>query len=146
MYEWFGNQHPDYGWKNITTEGNRMCVYVYDLANEMEKTVAHSDKYAVKAKEDEYFALVKKLLIGKVISFTCTDCDDGKHTGVCDDVEFDGCGYPGGPDVPVDVFDLGYIRLRLEGMDEAHAIDDDKIIVHLDIDPEIYRSAEKYNV
>jgi hypothetical protein len=32
-----GTEHPDYGWKNITLEGDKMCVYVYELANEMEK-------------------------------------------------------------------------------------------------------------
>lgn len=146
LFEWFGKQHPNYEWKNITIEDGNIVVYVYDLADEMERTVLGTNKYIIKEKEDEYINLVKKLLLGKVITFTCTECREDTHTGICERVEFVGNGYPGGPQSPDDRFDIAAISIELEDSDMDHNLESDKIIIHLDIDPQIYRDSKDYNI
>ena len=86
-----------YGWENIYEKDGELRVDVYNLSSEMERTVEDLGKDAVVKKEDEYRYLVETLLLGKVISFECSDCDSGTHTGICDDVEFHG-GFEDQPD------------------------------------------------
>ena len=135
-YEGYG-----YEWKNIYEKDGKLYIHLYKLASEMEES-AKGDKYIVAKKENEYCKLVKKLLRGNVITFSCADCSKKEHTGICDRVEF----HSGLDSTPDDVFQLEYIHIKLENMKGDENIEDDKVIVHLDTDPEIYRETQKYNL
>jgi len=67
-YEWFlGSQTYD----SIEEIDGELHVHLYDLANEMENSVEDIYPETMVKKEKEYFDLVRKLLIGKVITFSC---------------------------------------------------------------------------
>jgi hypothetical protein len=130
----------DYKWKNIEEKNDKLYVNLYGLANEM-SSVAKGNKPLLVKMESEYFDLVRKLLIGKVITFTGEDDD---ITGVCDDVVFHS-GF--GPPSDEDDFQFQYIEVKTENMEDGENIEDeDKVIIHLDIDPIFFRSSHKYNL
>ena len=139
-------------WKNIWEKDGKLHVSLYALANEMEESITYKDtpgsaidphKVAISEKEREYVHLVRHLLEGKVITFSCSDCYPSDwHTGICDKVEFHG----GFEDESEDRFQVEHIQIKLEDLKEPHNIDIDEIVVHLDIDPEMYRDSKKYNI
>jgi hypothetical protein len=130
-----------YNWKNIYEEDGKLYINVYKLIYEMEETVRDLGKNEILKKEDEYRYLLETSFIGKVISFQCSDCGE-THTGICEDVEF----HTGFEDPGNNRFQVDFIQFVIEDIDDSHAIDDDKITVHLDIDPELYRNIKRYNI
>ena len=130
-------ENHSFKWKNIWKKDGKLHVSVYALANEMEKSITYKDtpgsaidprKVAISEKEREYVHLVRHLLEGKVITFSCSDCYPSDwHTGICDKVEFHG-------------------GFEYESEDRFQVEDIDEVVVHLDIDPEMYRDSKKYNI
>ena len=135
-------ENSSYNWKNIYEKNGKLYINLYSLSNEMEKSVFGKDKYIIAEKEVEYYKLVKKLMIDKVITFSCTDCIEDKHTGICENIDFEG-GFEEDND---HAFQLEFIKIKLEGSEDFHNIDDDLVIIHTDIDPKLYRETEKYNL
>ena len=135
-----------YGYNNIVEKDGKLHIYVYQLAKEMEESVVQNNKSALNPfaiKEKEFVNLVRKLLVGKVISFSCGDCYPWTwHTGVCDYVDFDSDFL--GEDK--NGFMINFISIKLEDFREPHSIDIDEIIVDLNIDADTFRNANKYNL
>jgi len=136
------NESYPYEWENIVQKGNKLYIYVYELANEMESDVAGKGKEELVKMEHTYYKLIRNLLIGKVITFDCEECSI-EHTGICDTVGFSSGRYEEGSD---DTFQVQFVHISTEDIDDQHNIEDEEIIVHLDIDPETYRTANKYNL
>ena len=130
-----------YEWDSIQEETNAIIVYPLELATEMENVVAGKSKYKVIMMEDRYKALVRDLLENKVISFECDDCNE-HHYGLCESVDFLGDPYG---EVEDDCFNVQYVQITLDNMDDSHNIED-KVIVHLDKDPQLYIDTKKYNL
>ena len=128
----------NYEWKSIIKKNNKLYVHLYILASEMEMSV--DDEHNITERETEYFTLVKKLMIGKVITFSSADSDVDK--GICEDIEF----HSGFEFIDDDKFQIEYIQIRLENMEYAENIDDDLVIIHTEIDPDVYRETKKYNL
>lgn len=150
-YEGYG-----YKWENIIEKDGKLYIQVYELANEMEKyankeretkkfsrggySIPDDDKIIIEY-DDEYRRLIKKLLTGKVVTFSCVDCEETEHTGIC---EFVGI-YPGIEAGDDDTFRTSHIQIDIENLEYSHNLEGD-VIVHLDIDPEIYKNSSKYNL
>jgi hypothetical protein len=135
-YENQSETYP-YKWENIIQKGDKLYVNLYELVTEMESTAF--GKKEMRKMEKIYRKLIKNLLIGKVISFDCEDCQD--HIGICDDVMFsadDVYDYSG--------FDIQYIHILTEDMNDSHTSEDGKITIHLDINPDFFRDTKNYNL
>lgn len=139
--------HP-YNWKNITEKNNKLFINIYQLASEMEDslnfkkilTLNETQIGRLREKEQEYIKLVKKLLVDKIITFNSSY--EANLTGICKDVEF----HSGFGDASPNGFQFEYINIILEDEEEEFDIGDEDVIVHLDIDPNVYRDSKKYNL
>lgn len=143
-YEWFlGSQTYD-SIKNVDGE---LHVSLYELANEMENSVEDIYPETMVKKEEEYFKLVRKLLIGNVITFSCADCNENSHTGICDNVHFSSGDFSDGDgaDNTEAMFQTQFIHISTEDMNDSHSIEDDDVTIHND-DPDLYRNMKKYNL
>jgi hypothetical protein len=134
-------------WNNIEVKDNIITANIYKLANEMLDSINENpddrDKDEVKKMEQEYIQLIRGLLVGKVISFECSDCKVSKHKGVCQNILFEN-GILSSPDKGF--FDIEYIQIKLENTDDYHNIEDDEFKIYLNEDPELYRATSKYNL
>ena len=137
--------YKNYKWNNIYQKGDKLYIHVYNLSHEMLDTLGKNpdDRFDqdVHNLENEYCELIEELLEGKVITFSCSDCSVN-HTGVCEYIYFESGFQP----AENGFFEAEYLQIKLEESSETHNIDDDKIIVHLDGDPELYRNINKYNI
>jgi hypothetical protein len=134
VYELF-----DYKWKNIEEKDGKVYLNLYDLSHEME-AFANKNRDAIVKMESEYKDLIRKLLIGNVITFSSDEYDE--ITDICDDVEFhSGFGTPDEYD-----FQFQHIQIKTEDLEEATNIDDDKVIIHLDSYGEIFKKSKKFNL
>lgn len=133
LYEGFG-----YKWKNIYEEDGNLYINLYKLADEIQFD-AINNKYDLVKIESDYYDLVRKLLIGKVITFYSEEY--GVITNICDKIEF----YAGFGKIE-GRFKLGFIEIKTENIEDSDNIDDDKVIIHLNIEPDLFRSTQKYNL
>lgn len=134
IYEGFG-----YKWKNIYEKDGELHIHLYKLISEMEDSV--EDRSDLKKMEDEYVKLVINLLVGKVITFSTDDYYED-ITDVCDNVSF----YNSIGDLGPDNFQISFVQIGVEHLDEDFNINDDEVIVHLNIDSEMVRKTKKYNL
>lgn len=138
VYETF-----EYGWINIyKNQFGELCIKPYSLASEMEQPVKELNKNIIRKEEKRYYKLVKELLIGKVVSFDCADCNGDRHVGVCDDVEF----HSGFDEPADDQFQFSFIQIKTEDREEAHSIEDEDNIIILNVPVEEFRIQQKYNL
>lgn len=149
----FYESHP-YKWENITEKNGKLYINIYQLASEMEDSLKYKDdqiltkieKEKLIAKEKEYRNLIRKMLLDNVITFDSSYEDN--ITGICEDVEF----HSGFGDARANGFQFEYIHIKIENLtndeelDNALDIGDDVVIVHLDIDSDVFRDSKKYNL
>lgn len=149
----FYESHP-YNWKNIIEKNGKLYINIYALSSEIEETLnfkedqilTNKEKDALRNKEKEYRNLIRKLLIENVITFDSSYEDN--ITGICEDVEF----HSGFGDAKPNGFQFEYINIKIENLnndeelDEALDIGDEDVIIHLDVDPNVYRDSKKYNL
>jgi hypothetical protein len=154
-YEGYG-----YKWKNIVEKNDKLYINLYQLAREMEYSANNerefkklrrghystpSDIEIISNQECEYRNLIFKLLIDKVISFE--DENSNSHFGICDRISFES-----GPSGFVKeiqyTFQFEYISIRIYEEDEWYNVGagNKDVIVHLNIDPEIYKNNIKFNI
>ena len=146
-YEIYNAVYPAFSaslWNNISVKNDILTINVYQLANEMLNSIDENpdnrDEKEVEKMEKEYTDLVGKLLFQKVISFSCGNCLS-HHKDVCDDITFEG----GFQEPEKGFFYVDNISLKLLD-DNWHNVDDEKIIVYLNEDPELYKATNKYNL
>lgn len=142
-------------WKNIQKVDEKIYVNVYQLLEEMYNSIIDTtDSEIVEKKEKEYINLISKLFKGNVITFEPNDSYntyDDKVTGICDRVT-----YFSPPDILNDDDDVNYtfaidsIGLFLKYDEDYNEYilsnDDDLVVVHMDIDPKIYKMMKQYNL
>jgi hypothetical protein len=90
---YFKSIFPEFDEDRVYVSDMKKMVKWYEIlkANDLlefdGEAEAKGDKMLVGKMENEYINLVKKLLIDKVITFSCGDCSED-HTGICEYVEF----------------------------------------------------------
>ena len=149
----FYESHP-YKWENITEKNGKLYINIYQLASEMEDSLNYKEDQILdddqiqnlREKEKEYMALIRKILVNNVITFDSSYEDN--ITGICEYVEF----HSGFGDARANGFQFEYIHIKIENLtndeelDDALDIGDDVVIVHLDIDSDVFRDSKKYNL
>lgn len=122
--------------------GDNLTVNVYKLAFDFydniedKKNINNLDKA-----EKDYMDLIKKLFLNNVIEFTTYNSKE-KVMGICKEIKFDIDEYDRHDEC---YFELNFIFLKLEN-DDVYIIDDSGLVTIYDIDPDIYRNGEKYNL
>lgn len=143
IYEQYFN--TSYEWKSITKVGEKLHVDVYSLMVEFYISVSdNTNPEIVQDKEAEYIEFVAELLEDKVITFNANI--DEKITGICKTVE-----YFSGPfmqnDLNIYEFSIETVGIYLEDDNYEYIVSgDDEVIIHMDIDADIYRNSKKYNL
>lgn len=138
-----------YKWKNIKKIKDKIYINIYQLADEMERTIINNrDSELVVEMEKEYCKLLGKLLKGKVVTFIPDDSYGthyNKHetTGICRSISFFSNPYDIGY-----YFSVDSMSIYLEDDDESYIISNDEelIIIHSDIDPNFYRDTRNFNL
>lgn len=151
-------ENHNYKWNNITEKDGKIYINSYKLVNEMQNAAnktRENRKYTrggysipddvdiMLNMEEEYRNLITKLLKNKVISFD--DCDFRSHFGICYNISFESGPFTFDETIDKDTFQFEWLSIKLDGSDEYYNVDEE-IIVHLDIDPKIYKIGNKYNI
>jgi len=146
-----------YKWKNIKKIKDKIYINIYQLADEMERTIINNrDSELVVEMEKEYCKLLGKLLKGKVVTFIPDDSYGtyyNKHetTGICRSISFFSNPYDSeylGNEENQYYFSVDSMSIYLEDDDESYTISNDEelIIIHSDIDPNFYRDTRNFNL
>lgn len=141
-----------YKWKNIKKIKDKIYINIYQLADEMERTIINNrDSELVVKMEKEYFKLLGKLLKGKVVTFIPDYYNKHETTGICRSISFFTNPYDSeylGNEENQYYFSIDSMSIYLEDDKESYTISNDEelIIIHSDIDPNFYRDTKIFNL